>query len=148
MRERICLLEHVPFAPMSALSLRSEPHQSCHTMPPSSAKYKCLCSTCRGVSKPITSRTIKTHLEDDQDLFKSISGDPDFAISVRSHIITTSNLLAQLRGSHGAHDTQPGASSSHPGRSEGAFSSVFSITSCCLSIFLYPKPCPKRNVIV
>lgn len=127
LHERICLLEHIPFTPMSALLLCSEPHQFCHTMPPSSAKYKCLCSTCCGVSKPITSHTIKTHLEGDQDLFKSISGDLDFAISVQLHIIVTSNLLAQLCGSHGAHGIPPGASSSHLGCSEGVFSSVFAI---------------------
>ena len=67
-------------------------------MPPSSQKYKCLCSTCHGVSRLITKRTIEAHLKQDQDLFKSISGDSDFAISVRSHIIATSSLLAQLHG--------------------------------------------------
>ena len=124
-------IEHVPFAPTPAwpaFAFTPNLNDLVRTMPPSSQKYKCLCSTCHGVSRLITKRTIEAHLKQDQDLFKSISGDSDFAISVRSHIIATSSLLAQLHGGHRAHGTAPGTSGSrgsHPDRSEGAFLIVF-----------------------
>jgi hypothetical protein len=118
-------IEHMPFAPMPAPAFAPNLIDLVCTMPPGSQKYKCLCSMCCGVSRPVTKHTIEAHLMQDQNLFKSISDDSEFAISVRSHIIETSQLLAQLHGSHGALATAPGAGRSHPDGSEGMFLGVF-----------------------
>jgi hypothetical protein len=118
-------IEHVPFAPTPAPMFALNLIDLVRTMPPGSQKYNCLCSTCRGVSRPVTKHTIEAHLMQDQNLFKSLSGDSEFMISVRSHIIETLQLLAQLHGSYGAPATAPGAGGSHPDGSEGMFLSVF-----------------------
>jgi hypothetical protein len=75
-------IEHVPFAPMPAPVFAPNFIDLVHTMPPVSQRYICLCSMCCGVSRPVTKRTIEAHLMQDWNLFKSLSGDSEFAISM------------------------------------------------------------------
>ena len=69
----------------------------------------------------ITKRTIEAHLAQDRDFYKSLSADTQFAIFVRSQIITMSHLLAHLQGSSVELYSTPSTGGSPSSSLEGAF---------------------------
>ena len=85
--------------------------------------------------------TIEVHLNQDQRFYKSLPPDADFAISVRSRIIETAQLLAQLHGGPIVLDSALDAGGFLPDSPKGALfkNHDFHLLILLLLLLFYPK---------
>ena len=89
-----------------------------------SQSYTCTCSQCHGRSKFLSLRSIRAHLERDEDDFKTIPAGTESAIFVKSCIELTTKLLSEPHGGTMLPNTAPDAGGTRP---DGAGGTLFNV---------------------
>ena len=90
--------------------------------------YACPCSKREGGSNGVTKRTVEAHLRRDQDLLQSLPSETDLAISVRSAIDRTTQLLSKLLGGHMLPNLALDLEGSCSVGSQGVFTAIILLT--------------------